>query len=442
MTIAGTTEHSERGESGDEPSYEFGRREAEIVARFASGKRVGVTRGRVRTYSGLMSAAPSTLAFYQMFAAQISGKHVLDAGSGSSIGTRVLSEHVAHVTALDNDARALEFGREYAPNAEFLQADLCHGMPVDRADAALLVDVLGHLARPEAALRGLRACLPVGSKLFVAEPKAYASQRLAAPACRAFSKHALSRLLLRSGFEVEDVASAGASFVALVARRASDPALDALVEGFHQVGRGQASAARHEFARARRSERADIRLEAMLGEAEAAFAANEGDVAVRCYFEANELDATDGRALSGLARVALAAGEVDDALRLALDALKREPTDAAANTAMAIAAEQLSHPDAFNAWRIAANLAPDDPEVATGLARVAAAKQNYSFAIQVFERLRDYSHALGVEFHITLGWLLLADGRKNDAIVEARYAAALAPASPAVVELTQALAAP
>jgi SAM-dependent methyltransferase len=439
MTTASLPRQATSPKIDRDPSYELGRREAEIVARFPSGKRVPVTRGRARSYPGLTSVAPSTLAFYQAFLPQISGKHVLDAGSGSSLGTRLLSEHIAHVTALDNDARALEFGREYAPNAEFLQADLCHGLPVDRADAALLVDVLGHLPRPEAALRGLRACLPVGSQLFVAEPKAYASQRLIAPACRAFSKLALSRLLLRSGFEVEEAASAGANFVFLLARRSGDTALDALVEGFHQIGRGQASAARSEFARARRSERADVRLEAVLGEAEAAFAANEGDVAVRCYFEANGLDATDGRALSGLARVALATGELDDALRLALDALKRDPTEASASTALALAAEQLSRPEAFNAWRIATNLAPDDPEVATGLARVAAAKQNYSFAIQVLERLRGYGHALGLEFHITLGWLLLADGRKGDAVIEARYALTLAPEHEAVTELARAL---
>jgi Flp pilus assembly protein TadD len=426
-----------------EPSYEFGRREAEIVARFPSGKRVAVLRGRSRAYPGLMSVAPSTLAFYQVFAPLLGAKHVLDAGSGSSLGTRVLCEHAPHVSALDNDARALEFGREYAPQAEFLQTDLCHALPVDRADAAVLVDVLGHLARPEAALRGLRACLPVGSKLFVAEPKAYSSQRLIAPACRAFSKLALGHLLLRSGFEVETTTGdPGSSFVALVARRSGDSALDPLIEGFHHLNRGHFDVARVEFASARQSERKDVQLEAMLGEAEAAFAMNEGDVAVRCYFEANELDAGDGRALSGLARVALATGELDDALRLALDALKRDPTEAAANTAMALAAEQLAHPDAFNAWRIAANLAPDDPEVATGLARVAAAKQNYSFAIQVFERLRNYGNALGVEFHVTLGWLLLADGRKNDATVEARYASALAPQDQAVLELTQALATP
>ena len=425
---------------GREPSYEFGRREAEIVARFPTGKRVPVARGRVRAYPGLSSTAPSTLAFYQTFAQIMSGKHVLDAGSGSGLGTRVLCDCTSHVTALDNDARALEFGREYAPNAEFLQADLCHGPAVDRADAAFLVDVLGHLARPEAALRGLRACLPAGSQLFIAEPKAYSSQRLLAPACRAFSRPALAHLLLRSGFEVEELVCTGANFVALTARRSADTALEALVEGFHQTARGQFRAARSEFTRARQSERQDIRLEATLGEAEAAFAANDGDGAVKCYFAANALDATDGRALAGLARIALAAGEVSDALNLAVDALERDPTEAMAHTAMALAAEQLEHPDAFNAWRIAANLAPDDLEVATGLARASAARQNYAFAIQVFERLRNYGNALGIEFHVTLGWLLLADNRKNDASVEARYAQALDATNPAVSELVSAIA--
>ncbi|MET0790826.1 MAG: methyltransferase domain-containing protein, partial [Polyangiaceae bacterium] len=381
------------------------------------------------------------LAFYQTFAALVSGKHVLDAGCGSSMGTRILCELTPHVTGIDNDARALEFGREYAPNAEFLHADLCNGTSVDRADAAFLIDVLGHLARPEAALRALRACLAVGSQLFVAEPKAYGSQRLLAPACRAFSPHALTRLLLRSGFEVEQTLCTSANFVALVARRSTAPELEALTEAIHQAQRGQFRAARAEFARAQQSERADVKLEALIGEADAAFAANDGDTAVRCYFEANDLDLDDGRALAGLSRVALATGELDDALRLSVESLGRDPLEATAHALMALAAEQLSHPEAFNAWRIAANLAPDDLEVATGLARVSAERQNFAFAIQVFERLRAYNTTLGVEFHVTLGWLLLADGRKNDASTEARYATAIAPSHSAVTELVQAIAA-
>jgi len=440
MTATSTPSEPAKGKSAREPSYEFGRREAEVVARFPSGKRVAVVRGRERAYPGLRSVAPSTLPFYEAFAPMVRGKHVLDAGSGSGLGSRILCDYAPHVTALDSDARALEFAREYVPGAEFLQADLCHGSPVDRADAAFVIDVLGHLARPEAALRGLRACLPAGSQLFVAEPKAHASQRLLPPARAAFSQASLTRLLLRSGFELEEVAAPGANFVALVALRSSDPAIDALVEGFQQAQRSQFQAARADFARARQSQRVDVQLEALLGEAEAAFAANDGDGAARCYFEANGLSDSDGRALCGLARVALAMGEVHDALRLAVDALQRDPIDGSAHTVMAVAAEQISPPDAWNSWRIAVNLAPDDLEVATGLARTSAARQNYGFAIHVFERLRGYDTVLGVQFHVTLGWLLLADSRKNDAAVEARYAAAIAPEDPAVSELLAAIA--
>ena len=439
MTAAPSPGESSAPMPSAEPRYEFGRREAEIIARFPSGKRVPVTRSRARVYPGVRSVAPHTLPFYQSFLAMTEGRHVIDAGCGAGVGTRLLCSEVPHVTGLDVDAHALDFGREYAPGAQFMQADLAHGVPIDRADAAFLVDILGHLYRPEAALRGLRACLPVGAQLFVAEPRAYGSQRLSTPARRAFSASALSHLMLRSGFEVDELSLAHSSFVALVGRRSGDPAIGALVEGFQQASRSQFNAAHSEFSRARQSGAPSVKLEAALGQAEASLAMNDGDSAVRFYFEANKLDESDSRALSGLARVALVTGEVDDALRLALAALKRDPTEISANTALALAAERQLHPDAFNAWRIAANLAPDDLEIATGLARVSAARQNYGFAIQVFERLRNYGNALGVEFHVTLGWLLLAEGRKSDAAVEARYAAAIAPRDSAVSELVQAI---
>ena len=382
-----------------------------------------------------------TLPCYEALAPQIVGRHVLDIGSGSGLGTRILCDFAPHVTALDHDARALSIGRANAPKAEFLQADVCLGSPVDRADAAFVMDVLGHLLRPESALRGLRACLPTGAQLFVAELEAHASQRLLPPARVAFSQASLTRLLLRSGFELEEIVAPGKNFVALVALRSGDPSIDALVEGLHQAHRKQFRAARSALARARQSERTDIKLEAILGEAEAWFAVGDGDRAARCYFAAHELSASDGRALSGLARVALATGETEHALRLALDALRHDPTDASTHAAVATACERLSLPEAWNSWRIAANLAPDNLEVATGLARTSLARKDFAFAIQVFERLGGYDVALGMQFHVTLAWLLLADGRKNDAAAQAHAAAAIAPDDAAVTELSAAIAA-
>jgi tetratricopeptide (TPR) repeat protein len=264
---------------------------------------------------------------------------------------------------------------------------------------------------------------------------------LLAPARRAFSPRALSRLLLRSGFDVETSVCTSGNFLALVGRRSGDVELEALVQGFQRVRRGQLAEARSEFARASQSARREIKLEALLGDADAAFASDDGDSAVRRYFEANALDSSDGRALAGLARVALATGELEDAFGLALDSVKREPAEVSGNTSLAIAAEQLGRPEAFNAWRVAVNLAPGDLAAAAGLARISAARQNLAFAIQVFERLRSYGTDLGVDFYVTLGWLLLADGRRNDASVEASYAAAIASEDPAVAELVDALAA-
>jgi len=428
--------------AGREPSYEVGKRDAELIARFASGERVPVVKSRARAYPNLPSSAPSTLAFYEAFIELVSGKHVVDAGTGAGAGARILCRHFAQVSGLDNDARALEFARKYAPHAHFLQADLCHGSPLDQADAALMVDVLGHVVRPTAALRTLRACLLPGGKLLVAEPKAHASQRLTTPARRAFSKAALGQLLLRSGFEVEELVCGGATFIALVARRSEDPLVDALVEAFQHAERGQLDAARAEFARAERSPRPEVLLEVRLGQAEIAFASNDGDGAARHFFEANELGLQDGRGLGGLARIALATNQLEDARSLATDALRFDPTDAEATTTLALAVEQLTQAEALHAWRLAGNLAPDDAEVATGLARVSAQQQNYAFAIQVFERLRSYETPLSLEFHVTLGWLLLADGRRNDAKVEVRYASALSPDHPAVLELSEAASAP
>ena len=60
MTTASAPSAPALAKKPHDPSYEFGRREAEVVARFPSGKRVAVVRGRDRSYPGLRSVAPSS----------------------------------------------------------------------------------------------------------------------------------------------------------------------------------------------------------------------------------------------------------------------------------------------------------------------------------------------------------------------------------------------
>jgi len=93
------------------------------------------------------------------------------------------------------------------------------------------------------------------------------------------------------------------------------------------------------------------------------------------------------------------------------------------------------------AWRVAVNLAPDDVGIVTGLGRAAAARGEYHYAICAFDRARAYGDEFGPEFHVTLGWLLLADGRRQDAALEARHAQALSPSDENARELLAATAA-
>jgi Flp pilus assembly protein TadD len=160
-----------------------------------------------------------------------------------------------------------------------------------------------------------------------------------------------------------------------------------------------------------------------------------GDVAARCFFQARELNPHDARALTGLSRIALSIGEKTDALRLAMDAVRTEPASALATATLAIVGERLEHQDAFNAWRIAVNLAPDDVGIVTALGRAAAVRGEYHYAICAFDRARAYGDEFGPEFHVALGWLLLADGKPHDAALEARHAQALSPGDVAAREL-------
>jgi SAM-dependent methyltransferase len=432
--------HTSEAPHSSDPSYGVGRRETELVARFGSRVEVGVSQGRVRAYPGLTSSAPDTLTLYELARDSLSGKHILDAGSGAGAGSRLLSEHFAQVTGVDIDSRAVSFARIYAERAQFVQTDLCNSLPLDRVDGAAIIDLLAQVRSPENVLRNVRACLPSGGSIFVAEGRSYVAQRLALPLRRAFSCNSLSRLLLRAGFEVKEVMIDSGSFIALVAQRSDEPAVLALSEGFHWGARGDLSQARDSFAKVPAGADAVFRAEARLGEGELAFALGDGDGAARAFFAANELAPRDGRGWTGLARLAIATGQIAEGLRLAEDAVRRDPTEPEPNALTALAAEQLGHASAFSAWRIASNLAPDDLGIATGLARVAAARRDLAFAISVFERVRDYGDALAPDFHVTLAWLLLANGRKNDAAVEARYAATIGPDAPGVTDLLRAVA--
>jgi Flp pilus assembly protein TadD len=423
------------------PTYAGDLRTGLFMAEFQSGAKVPVSVSRSRAYPGLKSSAPSMVPFYAAVEDLNLRGPVLDAGAGAGEGARTLREAGREVVAVELDHSAAHFLREYVPGVRIIEADLCLDAPVKGMAAAVVADTLGHVADPEAFLRNVRACLAPDAPLLIAEPLAQLTQRLSAPARRAFTKPELGAALVRAGFAVDGWLATAGTFVACLARRIEDPALEALRRAGELAEIGQFAAGR-KLLEGARTERHALTLEVLLGQAELAMAERAGDIAARAFIQARELAPNDARALTGLSRIAISIGESEDALRLAMDAVRVEPSSALAAATMAIVGERLEHPEAFNAWRAAVNLAPDDVGIVTGLGRAAAARGEYHYAVCAFDRARAYGDEFGPEFHVTLGWLLLADGRRHDAVLEARHAQALSPEDASARELLEAAALP
>ena len=419
------------------PAYSGDLRTGLFMAEFKSGARIAVNVSRTRTYPGLNSTAPGTLPFYAAVEDLDLTGPVLDAGCGSGEGARALRDAGREVVAVELDRASAQFAREYAPGIQVLEADLCLSAPVSGMAAAIVADTLGHVADPEAFLRNVRACLAPAGTILVAEPLAQVAQRLIAPARRAFTKQELGAMLTRAGFSVEGWLSSIGTFVACIARRIEDPVLQTLDEAGNLAAEGHFTQAR-ELLETVRTPRSALALELLLAQGELAMAERAGDLAARAFFQARDLEPLDARALTGLSRIALSIGESQDALRLAMDAVRAQPASALAAATLAIVGERLEHPEAFSAWRAAVNLAPDDVGIVTGLGRAAAARGEYHYAICAFDRARAYGDEFGPEFHVTLGWLLLADGRRHDAALEARHAQALSPDDASARELYEA----
>ena len=423
------------------PTYSGDLRTGLFMAEFKTGARVPVNVSRARAYPGLASTAPSTLPFYAALEDLNLRGPVLDAGAGSGEGALTLRDAGREVVAVELDRAAAHFLREYVPGLRVVETDLCLDAPVSGMAAAVVADTLGHVADPEAFLRNVRSCLAKDGSLLIAEPLAQLAQRLIAPARRAWTKQELGATLARSGFVVDGWLSSSGTFVACVARRIEDPMFEALEQAGKLAQIGKFGEARR-LLEATHTERHALALEVLLAQAELAMAERAGDIAARAFFQARDLEPHDARALTGLSRIALSIGENQDALRLAMEAVRAQPASALAAATLAIVGERLEHPESFNAWRVAVNLAPDDVGIVTGLGRAAAARGEYHYAICAFDRARAYGDEFGPEFHVTLGWLLLADGRRHDAALEARHAQALSPGDASAQELLAAAAVP
>jgi predicted TPR repeat methyltransferase len=354
-------------------------------------------------------------------------EHVLDLGSGAGDGTRRLANHFPRVTGLDSSSEALAFAREWAPLATFIQADVMKSLPCEPAGLCVVSDVLGHLTQPERALLALRSASTTGAMVLVAEPLAFALQRLQAPQRRASSPRSLEGLLTRAGFAVSEWICTRGTFVACIARPVRARDAEALIAACAACEGEDWQSAREAVAEAKASPSMPIAREAHLLEAKVSVMSGDGDGAARALFRAAEIDPHEARALAGLGELALASGDATTALRLALRAAALDGAEPAAARVAARAANELGHPDELNAWRVAHSLCPDDGDLASGLARAAAMRGDHALAIAALERARSYGGPMGSGFHVELAELLLAEGRTADAEIELELAHASCP---------------
>ena len=410
-----------------------------IHAHFPSGTVIAVEKGRERAYPDLATSAPNTRAFYEAVRFDEDPGHVIDLGSGSGSGTQLLESRFGHVTGVDIDPQALGFSRELCVHARFVQADICAVPPVDRADAAILIDTLGHVSDPLAALRHVRSCLSNTGTIFLAEPAAQVSQRLLPPARRAFSHRSLMALLTQAGFEGGPWLCEQGTFLATWGRPGIAEPWLAWARAQQLIASGSYREALEVIRTVQSGDHPRLALESTLCAGELCLELGDGDGAGSAFMNAAQLDSDDPRPLTGLARLCHLTQDVSHALEFALQGLSKDPTDPGSACVVGLLTEQLGHPDTLNAWRVAFNLAPDDVGIAAELARVAAEAGNCSLGIRALEHIRGYHDTLDPDFHTTLAWLMLRENRLDDAQLEVQMAAALDPTLTEITALWSAL---
>jgi len=418
------------------PQYETRPGAIEAIARFPAGASLRVEQSRERSYPGLASESPPTLSLYhQALGAIGNARRVLDAGCGSGMGSQLLCQRVAEVIGVDKSQLAVNFARHIAPDAKVFVGDLGAPLSVGAVDAAVMIDVLGHVAAPEKLLIALRGALPLGRKIYLAEMAAYPAQYLKAPARRAFSQEALGSLLATCGYEVTSWERTDGPFLACVASPFSDPAWEALQRGFERAGGGDFKIAAQDFVQACGATRKAIALEGWLADAALALSERSGDRAIQAFFKSRELAPQDSRPLSGLARIALAMGDLKEASQFASSAERLDPTSIDAACMLAVIAERTHQGAAKGAWLTASNLAPDSLDVALSFAQVATQRRECDLAVWALERVRSYGDDHGTSLHLALASALLGAGHRADALLEVQLAEKINPSDPGVLDL-------
>lgn len=369
----------------------------------------------------------ATNVLYPAFSATIDGAAVIwDVGCGEGRGTAQLVGPERQVVGIDSDKELLARARRGVPQALF-----CEVLPVEGApDAVVIVDALGGAMDPSALLMELAARARPGAVLLLAEPRAYLGQQLRAPRVRAFSDADVVELLLCSGWTNVEVHAVAHTFVVVSAK--AEPALASTLAN---LGEQPEQQLRPWLDGAEPQLKAQLRVVV----AQSALKASDGDRATAHYLAALEGTPELASASSGLAFLMASCGNYAEAVHFTARCLEAHPTHVPALRLWLHLAGSSQPEERLRTAQALADLCPSDAEVQATLAQLHSELGRPQLAIQDLELLRQYQTEPNVDLSVTLAWLLDSVGRRADACVEARLAAALAPDAPEVADLLNTL---
>jgi len=290
--------------------------------------------------------------------------------------------------AVDQDVHALAFARQFAPKVQCVRCTLESLGDIGDFQAAIIADVLGHLARIEPPLLRLRRRLGPDATLLVAEPAAAANQSLEVPVRRAFTRTMLEGALRRAGFALERWLEGG-SFLVAVARPAAELGPERLGRGLAALQRADYDAALSQVQPIIHDAASPLRIDAMLLEARVMVALGRDDVASEKLQAACEAAPSDPRPWAALSYLALRQGQATVAEYEARQAVKRDPLDASTVRVLATALDAC-HKDSQAFWRLSHELSPDDPLAAERVAALHAASGDEVSAQRVKTRFAAY----------------------------------------------------
>lgn len=396
-----------------------------------------LVRARERSYPGLFGPAPRTDSIYRALAGAARERHVLDLGCGSGAGLARLEGARSRV-GVDLAEEAILFASRAVSGATFLCQDATESK-LARADFITIVDVLGCIQTPAALLRSARASLRDGGTLFVAEPRASIAQELMSPARWAFSKPGLTALLAEAGFHVEAWVNEGRFWV-VEASGVESPWQHGLDRAHRAISDGKLREASALLARQPEVPGGVLEASWALLLADVCGRLGDADAALQTLMRGHERAPDDARILAELAELLARHGEFAEAVRFGSAAIERDPADPQAVRAMARALAPASAPEQrVVLWQKALRLDPSSLDLSVRLAVAASEIGCYSIGTTALEKVRDYGGSLPADFHLTLGWLYLMMGRRDEAQVEAQLAALVEPAHPGTMDLKLAI---